>query len=504
MAPIDPAPAQGTDNTLHATDNKDTYTSNANHIERFQTNDHDVSMAKVILEAKVDEFGARSKTSPEEIALVKKLDRTILPMLWIMYFFNFLDRNALVNAKLNSLDKDLKLRGTQYNTLISILFVGYIAGQIPSNMILSRVRPSWYLGGFCMSWSIVCLLTYRANDYAGMLACRFLLGVTEAPFYPGALFLLALFYTKKEVATRMAIFYTGNMLASSFAGLIAAGVFAGLDGVHGLAGWRWLFIIQGALSIGVACVAFFLLPDHPLQTRWLSPEQRQLAHNRIAADTTQREEATSVWKGLRQAVSDWRTWVFCLMYNTHISSVSFQSFLPTVVRTLGYNTTTTLALTCPPYLLAAIMAVVMSLTSGRYNERTWHITICKLIIIAGFIIPAVTTNIAARMVAIFMFVTFSFGINNIMLGWVSATVGQTPEKKAVTLALCNSLGNLSSVYTPYLWPSTDNPRFLKAWMASISFSIVAIAAVWAMRLSLQHRNKKLRQTHPETTVFYVY
>lgn len=343
-------------------------------------------------------------------------------------------------------------------------------------------------------------------------------------FYPGALFLLSLFYTKKEIATRMAIFYTGNMIASAFAGLVAAGVFAGLDGAHGLAGWRWyveippasflsrplipviirLFIIQGTLSIGVACLSFFLLPDHPLQTRWLNEAERQLAHKRIAADTTQREEATSVWIGLRQALADWRTWVFCLMYNTHISSVSFQSFLPTVVRTLGYNTTTTLALTCPPYLLAAAMAILMSYTSGRFNERTWHITICKCIIIVGFIIPAVTTNIAARFVAIFIFVTFSFGINNIMLGWTSVTLGQTPEKKAVALALCNSIGNMSSVYTPYLWPSSDSPRFLKAWMASISFSAVAVLSVWIMRISLQRKNTKLRQTAPDTTVFYVY
>ena len=150
------------------------------------------------------------------------------------------------------------------------------------------------------------------------------------------------------------------------------------------------------------------------------------------------------------------------------------------------------------------MAVVMSYTSGRYNERTWHITVCKCIIIVGFIIPAVTTNIAARFVAIFIFVTFSFGINNIMLGWTSATLGQTPEKKAVALALCNSLGNMSSVYTPYLWPSTDNPRFLKAWMASISFSVVAVLTTWVMRVSLQHRNKKMRRENPETMVFYVY
>ncbi|KAF1355981.1 MFS transporter-like protein [Lizonia empirigonia] len=473
-------------------------TAGTNHIERTETNDNDMPLDKVAAAAAMDEFGARCKTNPAEIALVKKLDRTILPMLWIMYFFNFLDRNALVNAKLNSLDEYLGLVGTQYNTLISILFVGYISGQIPSDMILSRVRPSWYLGGFCMAWSITCLFTYLANDFGSMLTCRILLGVTEAPFYPGALFLLSLFYTKKEIATRMAIMYTGNMLASSFAGLIAAGVFAGLDGVRGLAGWRWLFIIQGALSIGIAFLAFFLLPDHPLQTRWLSPAERQLAHQRIAADTTQREEATSVWTGLREALADWRTWVFCLMYNTHISSVSFHSFLPTVVRTLSY-TTTTLALTCPPYLLAAAMAIAVSYTSGRYNKRTWHITTCKCIII-----PAVTTNTAARMVAIFIFVSFSFGINNIMLGWCAATLGQTPEKKAVALALCNSLGNMSSVYTPYLWPAADNPRFLKAGMASIGFSVVAVIAVWGMCIALQRKNTVLRRDRPETMVFYVY
>ncbi|KAH7064321.1 MFS transporter-like protein [Paraphoma chrysanthemicola] len=504
MASIDRAPPHGQAGHVTNVESEKANITNMEQVERTRTVDTDVAPEKLAVEAKLDAFGARSKIDPQEIALVKKLDRTILPMLWIMYFFNFLDRNALVNAKLNSLDKDLGLKGTQYNTLISILFVGYIAGQVPSNMILNRVRPSWYLGGFCMAWSLTCLLTYLAHDFGSMLACRFMLGVTEAPFYPGALFLIGLFYTKKEIATRMAIFYTGNMMASSFAGLIAAGVFAGLDGVHGLAGWRWLFIIQGALSIGVAFFAFFILPDHPLNTRWLTPEQRQLAHTRIAADTTQREEATSVMIGLKQALVDWRTWVFCLMYNTHISSVSFQSFLPTVVRTLGYNTTTTLALTCPPYLLAAIMAVVMSYTSGKYNERTWHITICKCIIIAGFVIPAVTTNVAARMVAIFMFVTFSFGINNIMLGWISATLGQTPEKKAVALALCNSIGNLSSVYTPYLWPSTDGPRYIKAWMAAIGFSAVAVLSTWAMRLTLQRKNKKLREEEPDTTVFYVY
>lgn len=186
MASNDRAPAQGI-----ATDNEKEDITGGNHVERVETHDNDISLAKIELDARLDEFGARSKTNPAEIALVKKLDRTILvsprkpnddtliadsninslnsgscicmsfgritsyiedTSVNLYCSFNFLDRNALVNAKLNSLDEDLGLRGTQYNTLISILFVGYIAGQIPSNMILNRVRPSLYMGGKFDPW----------------------------------------------------------------------------------------------------------------------------------------------------------------------------------------------------------------------------------------------------------------------------------------------------------------------------------------------------------------
>ncbi|KAF5024482.1 hypothetical protein F66182_3422 [Fusarium sp. NRRL 66182] len=475
------------------------------HIERVETGtNNDAVFSKFPKMDKVDEFGAHAKTDPREIALVKKLDRYIIPMLWFMYLFNYLDRNALINARLNNLEEDLGLEGTQYNTCVSILFVGYITGQVPSNMLLNRVRPSWYMAGFCLAWSIVSLLTFLANDYSSMVALRFVLGVTEAPFYPGAIYIISMFYTRKEMAVRLAIFYTGNMFASSFSGLIAAGIFAGLDQTHGLAGWQWLFIIQGALSIVTAILAFIFLPDHPLTTRWLSEEQRQLAHNRIFTDTTDVREKTSVWTGLREAATDWRTWAMCLMYNLHLSSVSFQNFLPTVMGTLGYSRTITLVLTCPPYLLAASVGILIAWTSGRWNERTWHITICKCIVMVGFIIPAATFNLGARMFSIFLFVGFSFGINNLLLAWISATVGQTNEKKSVSLAICNTFGNLASVYTPYLWPASDEPRYLPAWIASIAFSIGVVVIAWGLKIHLQRQNKKTRRDHPEVTNFYVY
>lgn len=454
---------------------------------------------------KVDEFGAHTKTDPKEIALVKKIDWYILPILWLMYFFNFLDRNAMINGKLDGLAKDLKLKGTEYNTCVSILFVGYLCGQVPSNMILNRVRPSWYMAGFSLAWSIVSLLTFLAHDYKSMLACRFVLGITEAPFYPGALYMLSMFYTRKEIATRMSIFYTGNMLASAFSGLIAAGVFAGLGEKHGLAGWQWLFIVQGIASIVVSFAAFFLLPDSPLKTRWLTYEERQLAHKRIYDDTTgRREGGSSVWKGLREACSDWRTWVFCLMDNLHLSANGFKNFLPTVVKTLGFNTTITLVLTCPPYLVSGVISILVSYSSGRYNERTWHTTVSKTVAIVGFAMSVATLNTAVRYVGIMLFVGATYGVNNIILGWTASVLGQTDEKKAVAIAMCNTFGNLASVYTPYLWPDTDSPRFLKAMLASIGFSAGVILCAWWMRIALKRQNRKMRASDDEVTNFYVY
>lgn len=115
-------------------------------------------------------------------------------------------------------------------------------------MLLNRIRPSLYMSGWMMAWAVVSTLMSVVKDYKGMIACRFVLGITEAPFYPGGVYLISMFYTRKESATRMSVFYTGNLLASAFSGLIAAPIFSGMEGRHGLEGWRWLFIIQGLIT----------------------------------------------------------------------------------------------------------------------------------------------------------------------------------------------------------------------------------------------------------------
>ncbi|KAL3956557.1 hypothetical protein ACCO45_009403 [Purpureocillium lilacinum] len=434
--------------------------------------------------AKADYSGAREKTDPKEIALVRKLDRWIMPMLWSMYWLNYLDRNAIALARLNDLEEDLNLSGTQYQTCVSILFVGYILGQVPSNMFLTRTRPSRYMGIMMMLWAIVSGLTAVSRNFVGLLLTRFFLGVTEAPYYPGAVYLLSVFYTRKEVATRIAVLYTGNILATAFAGLIAAGIYHGLDDVAGVAGWRWLFILQGAVTFVVAVVGFFL-PDFPRTTWWLTQEERDLAYSRMELDTAGNEGETGAVKGLKQAVKDPVVWVFAFMAHMHLAANGFKNFFPSVVETLNFNTTVTLVLTCPPYLIAGAVTILVSWSSGRFNERTWHITASKAVAVVGFVAAAAAAP------------------GTWPGGTPPCVCAQTKEKKAAAIGLVTTLMNCSFVWTPYLWPKSGAPRYVLAMASSAAFSIATAALAWLAKGIMLRRNRKLRESE-DVSVFYVY
>ncbi|KAL2209429.1 major facilitator superfamily transporter [Sarocladium strictum] len=469
-----------------------------------KTSEHAVVKGSALIEGEFDRFGSYEKTDPKEIALVKKLDRWIMPMLWSMYWLNYLDRNAIALARLNSLEADLSLSDTQYQTCVSILFVGYILGQLPSNMVLTKTRPSRYMG-ICMAlWAIVSALTALSKDFTGLLLTRFFLGLTEAPFYPGAVYILSLFYTRKEIATRIAVLYTGSLLATAFAGLIAAGIFHGMDGSMGLAGWKWLFILQGTATFVIAIVGYFVLPDFPHKTKWLSEEERRLAHERMERDTTSNQGDTSIMTGLKQAAKDPVVWIFCLMAHMHTAATGFKNFFPTVVKSLNFNTTITLVLTCPPYLIAGAVTILVSFSSGRFNERTWHITVSKSIAVIGFAASAATLNIAGRYVSMVIFTVGTYGVNSLILGWCGSVCGQTKQKKAVAIGMVSTIMNMSFIWTPYLWIEDTAPRFVPAMASSCAFSLATAALAWWVRFIMQNRNGKLRNNENESQNLYVY
>lgn len=182
-----------------------------------------------------DYAGAANKSDPEEIKLVRKLDLLVIvsgltirtpntylpthqPIIWFLCFMSYLNRQAITVARLDNLEKDLGMKGTEFSTSISIHYVGYICGQIPSNMLLTRLRPSWYLSIVMMMCGLVTGLTAICHDFKGIVLQRFFQGVLAAPMYPGALYVLSLFYTRKELGTRMTIIYTSNMVATALSG----------------------------------------------------------------------------------------------------------------------------------------------------------------------------------------------------------------------------------------------------------------------------------------------
>lgn len=183
-------------------------------------------------------------------------------------------------------------------------------------MILTRVRPSLYISVWVLVWSVISASTAAARNYSQLIVIRFFLGIVEAPFFPGALFLLASWYPRRQLALRTAILYSGLILATAFSGLIAAGIFEGLDGVRGIKGWRWLFILEGAASFAAGILGLVLLPDFPtgktgLAKWFLTEEERKVAVERMARDRVSLPEAEhGIWYGLKLAVTDIRTLVF--------------------------------------------------------------------------------------------------------------------------------------------------------------------------------------------------
>jgi predicted MFS family arabinose efflux permease len=191
--------------------------------------------------------------------------------------------------------------------------------------------------------------------------------------------------------------------------------------------------------------------------------------------------------------------LWCVLKTKHPSSVtntyaacSFNSFFPTVVKTLGYNTTVTLVMTCPPFLLAGAAGILTGWSSGKLHERTWHITVGLLVAIVGFILAATTTTTAPRYTACFIFPIGAYAVNSVIIGWASSTCAQTKEKKAVSLAMLNVAGQFGYIYGPYFWPQSDGPRYALGFGLSAGFCVLCIATVWLMRMVLKRDNVRIR------------
>ncbi|KII94823.1 hypothetical protein PLICRDRAFT_33639 [Plicaturopsis crispa FD-325 SS-3] len=439
------------------------------------------------------EFGGTENRKKLEKKLLRKLDIR-MSILIVIYILNYIDRNNASAARLRGFEADLHLKNQEFATILSILYVGYIIMQIPSNMFLNYIgKPSLYLPACMVVWGVISLLTGITTNFVGALLTRFFLGFVEAAFFPGSLFLLSKWYRRSELGQRTALLSCGSLISNAFGSLMASGILDGMDGVLGHAAWRWLFFIEGALTIFVAVCAIFILPDFPSTTTWLTPAERALAERRMAEDAGVGDEGETEAKrghgaGLVLAMTDWKVWWLALALASMVVSLSFNAYFPTLSATMGYNRTVTLLLCAPPWVFATLVAFGVTRHSDLSNERFWHITIPLLFGIVGFVIALATMNTAARYISLFLMAQSYAGFIT-FLAWVSNSIARPPSKRAVALAWINAFSQLGNVAGSYVWPEGWGPTYRNSYAICIATNGLTIVMCYVFRQHLAALNR---------------
>ncbi|KAN0084455.1 Major facilitator superfamily domain containing protein [Tylopilus felleus] len=444
--------------------------------------------------------------------VVRKLDMRLMPTVAIIYLMNYIDvgccsagqRVAVTAAKLQGLEADLGLTDIQYETVIAVLYASYAPAQIPSNMADStRVmrRPSIYIGACVVAWGLTSaatgvshiipeswliteLYSQTTKNFAGILACRIFIGIPEAAFYPGSMYLLSRWYTKKELALRSAILYVGLLISNAFGSFIAAGILQNMQGKLGLTAWRWLFYIEVLLAPRRRHHDIHRIPVHPHNTRWLSPAERRLLQVRMAEDVGEADQNSSeatIFDGFKLAIRDVKVWVFMLQGCSGVLGLSFINFFPTLTATLGYNTTDTL---------------LMAARIDRTGERYFHMTVWSWITMVGLVISLATMSTGARYFSLFLMTTGFCG-GGLVLNWVSNSIPRPPAKRAVALGLVNGAANLGNVMGSYTWKASWGPMYHQSMIIAICGLLLSIVLGLVMRQMLIHENKQMEQEEQE-------
>ncbi|KAL2821335.1 major facilitator superfamily domain-containing protein [Aspergillus cavernicola] len=429
-----------------------------------------------------------------EKSMKRKLDARC-SLFVLIYIMNYLDRNNMAAARLKGLQSDLGLDYDQYATCLSILYVGYILMQVPSNMLINKIqRPSWYIGAVMLVWGLVSTLSGVVHNFAGMVSIRFFLGFVEAAFLPGALMILSKWYTRRELTTRNAILFCGNLISNAFSALIGAGVLSNMQGVLGHAAWRWLFWIEGAITMGIALSAAFILPDLPHNTSGFTKEELEVAQLRMTEDVGEADvdsEDMGPMDGLYMAVKDMKIYIMMITFTAYVVGLSFNAFFPSLTETLGFSYVPTLLMSAPPWLFSCIFSLCVAWSSDRYQEKFWHIVGPILVGLVGFIISMSTLNVAARYVALFLQAASYAGFI-VFYSWISSSFPRPPAKRAVAIAMINAFSQLGNVAGSYVWDLSED-GYRKSYGIVTAMFGITIVGCFIFKRVLSDLNKKLEE-----------
>ncbi|KAK7541026.1 inner membrane transporter yfaV [Phyllosticta citribraziliensis] len=335
-------------------------------------------------------------TEQEETRARRKIDSSVLPLLYLGLLVFQLDRMNLASALTGGFAKDIKVNQDTINLGNQLMFLGIVLLEIPSNMLLQRIGPRKYISGQVMLFGFVATMQVFLVDKKGFLASRMMLGLAEAGYIPGACYTLSTWYTRRELARRIAVFFFGMFSGNALSPILASGILK-LKGEHGMKGWQWLFLIEGVFTIFVGLSLLFLLPGSPdTPDPLLSPgiirfkgSEREILQKRLELDDEERRGGAQgmrippklVWK----TILHWKRWPHFLSSFAVFSTWSpLTTYTPTIIMHLGFDRIAANALAAVGASLALVVVFIFAYISDRFNKRGFSVIgahFCYLVVL---------------------------------------------------------------------------------------------------------------------------
>jgi D-galactonate transporter len=388
-----------------------------------------------------------------ESSVISALTRRLVPFLFLLYIVAYLDRINVGFAALQ-MQKQLNFNDAVYGLGAGMFFAGYFFFQVPSNLVLARVGARRWIAVLMVAWGIISASMVLVHSPRSFYGLRFLLGLAEAGFFPGVILYLKTWFPPAARARTVARFMTAAPLSGVIGGPIS-GALLGLDRVAGLAGWQWLFVMEGVPAVLLGIAVWFYLIDNPrhldAQTHWLNHEQRDWLIAELDREAAAVSSSLSTPSGeLLRTFASSRVWCLALIY-FGLNSVSYgiSLWLPTLIRSLsGANYFLIGVISAIPYVAAAIVMVRVGLHSDRTLERRWHVAVPAFAGAAALLFAALSTSILPAIVCISIAVMGVFAICGPF--WAMPSAFLSGAAAAAGIAFINSIGNLGGFFGPYI------------------------------------------------------
>ncbi|KAF7911117.1 uncharacterized protein EAF01_002625 [Botrytis porri] len=425
----------------------------------------------------------------EEKQILRRLDFYLIPLVMIMFFTLNLDRGNISNALTDNMMKDLSMNQEIVNTGNSLVYVGICIGDIPANLMIQKVGADIWLPCQLLAWGLVATFQAFIKNKSGFLATRFLLGLCESGFIPGTLWYL----TKC---------YTANLLN----GLIAYGLLR-LRGRADLAGWQWLFLIDGLATLTVGIATLFLLPRDPshgnsiirLPLSSFTPRESEILLGRLVRDnpynTDPRDSHLSQFQIVISVLTDWKVWAHCSMALLGLEySPPIGTYSPSIIKSFGFGTFNSDLLVMPNSALLIITTFTLSWWSDKMNSRSIPIMFAAVWLLVGLIVLDTLPHTKSNW-TFYAFLVFTGGSPSwhpLNVAWLNANQ-PTPRRRAIAVALYMAMTNLSAVPASHIFQASDKPYYHNGFKVLFVMAAMAISVMVAMRFAYEWLNRRIEE-----------